>query len=158
MRPRRREVIGMILAALGFAGCAAYRPEPLSTSHPAHPQALASRERPPSQALASTPSDLSSVRPVPPVAASTPHGEHHAAPPAGGGPGLVVGEGDVVATVPQANQIVVDHGEIQGFMEAMTMGYRVDPASLLAGLAPGDRVRFTIDVQRRAIVKIEKLP
>jgi Cu/Ag efflux protein CusF len=43
-------------------------------------------------------------------------------------------------------------------MEAMTMGYRVDPASLLAGLKAGDKVRFTIDVRRRAIVGIDKLP
>jgi Cu/Ag efflux protein CusF len=70
----------------------------------------------------------------------------------------VVGEGEVVSTVPNASQIVVDHGEIKGFMEAMTMGYRVDPASLLAGLKPGDRVRFTIDVGRRAIIELEKLP
>ena len=39
-----------------------------------------------------------------------------------------------VSTVPKANQIVVEHGEIKGFMEAMTMGYRIDPPSLLAGL------------------------
>jgi Cu/Ag efflux protein CusF len=42
-------------------------------------------------------------------------------------------------------------------MEAMTMGYRVDPVSLLAGLKQGDKVRFTIDVQRRAIIGIDKL-
>ena len=46
---------------------------------------------------------------------------------------------------------------ITGFMEAMTMGYRIDPSSLLTGLEPGDRVRFTIDVERRAIIAIEKL-
>ena len=69
----------------------------------------------------------------------------------------VVGEGEVVATTPSSSQIVVDHGEIKGFMDAMTMGYRVDPASLLAGVKPGDKVRFTIDVEQRAIVDIEKL-
>ena len=37
------------------------------------------------------------------------------------------------------------------------MGYRIDPLSLLTGLQPGDKIRFTIDVQRRAIVAIEKL-
>ncbi len=42
-------------------------------------------------------------------------------------------------------------------MEAMTMGYRIDPLSLLVGLKPGDKVRFTIDVQKRTITEIEKL-
>jgi Cu/Ag efflux protein CusF len=37
------------------------------------------------------------------------------------------------------------------------MGYRIDPPSLLAGLKQGDKIRFTIDVQKRAIVEIEPL-
>jgi len=69
----------------------------------------------------------------------------------------VVGEGKVIATVPNANQLVVEHGEIKDFMEPMTMGYRVEPASLLEGLKPGDQVRFTIDVTKKTIVRIEKL-
>jgi Cu/Ag efflux protein CusF len=68
-----------------------------------------------------------------------------------------VGEGKVVAVVPSSSQIVVDHKEIPGFMEAMTMGYRVAPASLLGGVKAGDTVRFTIDPQQKAIVKIEKM-
>jgi Cu/Ag efflux protein CusF len=52
---------------------------------------------------------------------------------------------------------VVDHKEIPGFMEAMTMGYKVDPSSLLDKLKAGDNVRFTIDTHKQAIVKIEKL-
>jgi Cu/Ag efflux protein CusF len=39
----------------------------------------------------------------------------------------------------------------------MTMGYRVEPPSLLEGLKFGDKVRFTIDVPKKAIVKIEKI-
>jgi Cu/Ag efflux protein CusF len=69
----------------------------------------------------------------------------------------VVGEGEVIATVPNASQIVVEHGEIKGFMEAMTMGYRVEPSTLLEGIKPGDRVRFTIDVPKRTITAIEPL-
>jgi Cu/Ag efflux protein CusF len=78
------------------------------------------------------------------------HGAHDA-------PQTVVADGKVVATVPNVSQIVVEHGEIKGFMDAMTMGYRVDPPSLLEGLQSGDKVRFTIDVPKKAIVKIEKL-
>jgi Cu/Ag efflux protein CusF len=63
----------------------------------------------------------------------------------------------VIATVPAASQLVVEHGEIKGFMEAMTMGYKIEPASLLAGLQSGDRVRFTIDVPKKTIIKVEKL-
>ncbi len=63
----------------------------------------------------------------------------------------------MVAVVPSNHQVVVDHEEIQGFMDAMTMGYRVDPPSLLEGLKAGDTIRFTIDTQNKAIVKIERL-
>jgi Cu/Ag efflux protein CusF len=76
--------------------------------------------------------------------------------PKTGAPETVIGEGKVVATVPNASQLVVEHGEIKGFMEAMTMGYRVDPPSLLEGLKAGDKVRFTIDVSSKAIIKIER--
>ncbi len=69
----------------------------------------------------------------------------------------VTGEGNVIAVVPGDEQVVVDHGDIKGFMAAMTMGYKVSPASLLDGLNAGDQIRFTIDTQKKAIVKIEKL-
>jgi Cu/Ag efflux protein CusF len=72
-------------------------------------------------------------------------------------PPSVTGEGTVIALVPANQQLVVDHKEIPGFMEAMTMGYKVAPASLLDKLKAGDTVRFTIDTQQKAIVKIEKL-
>jgi Cu/Ag efflux protein CusF len=69
----------------------------------------------------------------------------------------VVGEGKVIAVVPGSNQIVVDHKEIPGFMDAMTMGYRIEPPSLLEGVKSGDRIRFTINTKQKAIVKLEKL-
>jgi mono/diheme cytochrome c family protein len=73
-------------------------------------------------------------------------------------PPSVTGEGKVIAVVPASQQLVVEHGEMKGFMEAMTMGYKVDPPSLLGKLKAGDHIRFTIDTQQKAIVKIEKLP
>jgi Cu/Ag efflux protein CusF len=84
------------------------------------------------------------------------HESHHPAGEANGQK-TAVGEGKVIATVPSANQLVVEHGEIKGFMEPMTMGYRIEPASLLEGLQSGDQIRFTIDVSKKTIVKIEKM-
>jgi Cu/Ag efflux protein CusF len=72
-------------------------------------------------------------------------------------PKSVSGEGKIVAVVPTSEQVVIDHKEIKGFMDAMTMGYRVDPLSLLDGVQAGDQVHFTIDTQQNAIVKMEKI-
>src|SRR6266545_1346319 len=145
----------LVVASLSVAGCAGYQLEPLAGSHPANPEAPAAPERSRSQTLAYTPSDIPSVRPVSSVAAAP--SQEHASRPTGATSQTVVGEGEVIATVPNASQIVVEHAEIKGFMEAMTMGYRIDPPSLLAGLKQGDQIRFTIDVGRRAIIGIEKL-
>jgi Cu/Ag efflux protein CusF len=147
---------GLIVASLLLTGCAGYELAPLAANHPAHPEAPVAPEPAPSQTLAYSRADIPSVQPVSPVTA-VPHEGHGSRPTEAGSSPTVVGEGEVIATVPNASQIVVEHGEIKGFMEAMTMGYRVDPASLLAGLKQGDKVRFTIDVQRRAIIGIEKL-
>jgi Cu/Ag efflux protein CusF len=148
--------MSLMVGAVLLAGCASYELQPLATNHPAHPEAPVAPEPAPSQTLAYSRADIPAVQPVSPVAA-VPHDGHGSRPTGTEPTPTVVGEGEVIATVPNASRIVVEHGEIRGFMEAMTMGYRVDPASLLAGLKPGDKVRFTIDVQRRAIVGIEKL-
>jgi len=73
-------------------------------------------------------------------------------------PKFVTGEGIVIALRPEKQQIVLEHGEIKGFMEAMTMGYKASPTSLLTSVKPGDKVRFTIDTDARAITKIDKVP
>ncbi len=72
-------------------------------------------------------------------------------------PKFVTADGKVLALVPQTQEIVVEHGEIKGFMDAMTMGYKVSPKSLLKTVKEGDKIRFTIDTNKRAITKIEKL-
>lgn len=70
---------------------------------------------------------------------------------------FVTGDGVVIAVRLEKQQLVLEHGEITGFMPAMTMGYKTSPTSLLNTVRPGDRVRFTIDTDARAITKIDKL-
>jgi mono/diheme cytochrome c family protein len=72
-------------------------------------------------------------------------------------PKSVTGEGTVVALRPEKQQIVLEHGEINGFMGPMTMGYKITPPSLLSRVSPGDQVRFTIDTDAKAITGIERL-
>ncbi len=67
---------------------------------------------------------------------------------------LFEGIGVVIAVLPRKSRVVVDHEEIEDFMAAMEMSYMVSPATLLQGVAPGDKVRFTIDADKRAIVGI----
>ena len=149
------------LSLFVFTSCAtAYTLPLLTTQHPAHPEAMAAPALPPSTTLAYGPSDRPSPQPAIAMAQHGAMAEH-------GGQGakmaqqqsqqMVVGEGKVIAVVPSSSQIVVDHKEIKGFMDAMTMGYKVDPPSLLDKLKAGDNVRFTINTQQKAIVKIEKL-
>ncbi len=62
--------------------------------------------------------------------------------------------GTVVSVDPEKSRIVLDHEEIKDFMAPMVMSYMVTPATLLRGLAKGDKVRFTIDADKRVIVGI----
>ena len=70
---------------------------------------------------------------------------------------LVTGVGTIIAVVPRSQEVVIAHDEIKGVMEAMTMGYKVSSQSLLKGIKAGDKVRFTLDVEKRSVTKITKL-
>jgi Cu/Ag efflux protein CusF len=137
-----------------FSGCTAYELQPVNTNHPASLEAMAAPRDPVSKTLAYSRADIPAVTVA--AAPKAGHENHHMAAQANDQK-TVIGEGKVIATVPNANQLVVEHGEIKGFMESMTMGYLVEPVSLLDGLKSGDQVRFTIDVPKKTIVKIEKL-
>lgn len=148
----------LVLSLLVLTACASpYKLEPLMSQHPAHPKAMAAPEPLPSATLSYGASDIPSPMPASALYAAQKQPGMHEARTAQGGQQTVEGEGKVIAVVPSSSQIVVEHGEIQGFMEAMTMGYSVDPPSLLEGLEAGDRIRFTMDVQKKAIVKIVRL-
>ncbi|MFB3853046.1 MAG: SCO family protein [Vicinamibacterales bacterium] len=54
--------------------------------------------------------------------------------------------GQVLALRPDALEITIRHDDIPGFMDAMTMPFKVKDRRLLAGTAPGDLVRATLIV------------
>ena len=137
---------------LFVSGCSAYEIPALNNDHPASLMAMSAPQRSISKTLAYTREDMPAS-----ASAAAQHGEHQTRPTEDGLSKTVVGEGEVISTVPKASRIVLEHGEIKDFMEAMTMGYRAEPPSLLEGLKPGDRVRFAIDVPKKSIIKIEKL-
>jgi Cu/Ag efflux protein CusF len=154
---RRRSLwrVSWVMGLLALAGCGgAYRPPALTTQRPAHPEAAVAPDLPPSTTLAYTPADLPSARPA---VSRSPHGTEGTSSSQHTGAHTVVGEGTVIAVVPASSEIVLTHGEIKGFMDAMTMGYAIQPASLLEGVRAGDTVRFTIDPGQKAIVSLEKL-
>jgi Cu/Ag efflux protein CusF len=141
-----------LLSLVALSSCTAYTPAALTTAHPAHPEAVAGPELPASTTLAYRPTDIPSLQPA------TAHVRPGASAPGAKGGQTVVGEGKVIAVVPASSEIVLTHGEIKGFMDAMTMGYPTQPPSLLESVKAGDSVRFTIDTEAKAIVKLEKLP
>ena len=71
-------------------------------------------------------------------------------------PKFVNGIGKIIALAPRSSEVVIDHGAIKDYMDAMTMGYKVSSASLLKGLTAGDQVEFTLDTTKRVITKIQK--
>jgi Cu/Ag efflux protein CusF len=69
--------------------------------------------------------------------------------------------GRVVSVEKAKQQVVVDHGEIPGFMMAMTMGYPVKNTNLLDQLSPEDQITADVlvngnDVWLENIVVVKK--
>jgi protein SCO1/2 len=72
-------------------------------------------------------------------------------------------QGQVLALQPERKSVELKHGEVKGFMPAMTMPYEVRDAALLSGLAPGDLVTAELVVESntaylRAIKKVGTAP
>lgn len=71
---------------------------------------------------------------------------------------LFYGEGTVVAVDYRSSRLVLNHSEIEDFMAAMNeMSFLVSPPALLTKIKKGDKVRFTIDANKRIIVDVSKL-
>jgi len=69
--------------------------------------------------------------------------------------------GRVVSIEKAKQQVVVDHGEITGFMMAMTMGYSVKNPNVLDSLSPEDQITADVvvngdDVWLENIVVVKK--
>jgi len=86
-----------------------------------------------------------------PLGASAAHAQESASS------GVFHGVGIVKAVDRAKGWLTLDHKAIDGFMGAMEMMYRVEPARLTAGLKVGDRVAFDIDAGRYAIVGVKVL-
>ena len=95
------------IVSLASSGCAAYDLPPLSASHPANPQVLSTPERSMSKTLAYTRADIPATQPIVDSAMAQGHTTRQASQ---GEPQTVVADGKVVTTVPNAGQIVVEHG------------------------------------------------
>ena len=55
-------------------------------------------------------------------------------------------QGQVIAKDAASNEITVNHGDIPGFMEAMTMPYRVKDPAILREVQPGDKIAAEVVV------------
>ena len=53
-------------------------------------------------------------------------------------------EGVVRAVLPEIDVLVLTHGEIPGYMPAMTMGFRAASPKITDSIRVGDAVRFTL--------------
>src|SRR5678815_1030440 len=51
-------------------------------------------------------------------------------------------EGKVEAV--QATMLTVNHGKVEGYMDAMTMPYKVDKPDLLKSVKVGDQIKATV--------------
>jgi Cu/Ag efflux protein CusF len=67
-------------------------------------------------------------------------------------------QGIVQVVAPEINRIFIQHGDIPGLMEAMSMAFEPQDPKMLTGLAPGDQVHFTLQKkgERLMLVTIEK--
>ena len=81
-------------------------------------------------------------------------GGARARPSKGAGPA----QGIVQVVAPEINRIFIQHGDIPGLMEAMSMAFEPEDPKMLNGLAPGDQVHFTLQKkgERLMLVTIEK--
>jgi len=62
--------------------------------------------------------------------------------------------GVVRVLAPEIKRIFIDHEDIPGLMEAMTMAFEPEDPTLFNGLAPGDQISFTLRKRGERLVLI----
>ncbi len=101
---------------------------------------------------------------APAVAASDSHTSHHPASSASSATSAQqapLSEGEITRWDPRTLRLTLKHGEIKNLeMPPMTMVFRVQDASVLGNLKPGDKVRFQAEQVNGAyhVKQIEKAP
>jgi Cu/Ag efflux protein CusF len=76
------------------------------------------------------------------------------------GPRVWSAQGIVRLVLKDQNALFLTHEAIPGLMEGMTMGFQTTEGVALDGLAPGDRVLFTVELRggRLLVVGVQKEP
>ncbi|MDP3226460.1 MAG: copper-binding protein [Acidovorax sp.] len=101
---------------------------------------------------------------APAVATSDSHTSHHPASSASSATSAQqapLSEGEITRWDPRTLRLTLKHGEIKNLeMPPMTMVFRVQDASVLGDLKPGDKVRFQAEQANGAyhVKQIEKAP
>jgi Cu/Ag efflux protein CusF len=67
-------------------------------------------------------------------------------------PQIYHAHGVVKSIPPNKKQIVIDHGEIPGFMRAMTMPFNLPDSNMVEGIKPNDSVAMVIQYDGEVIV------
>ena len=70
---------------------------------------------------------------------------------------LYEGVGVVIGVNLEKSRLVIKMQEIKGFMVPMPMNSQVKPVTLLQGLKPGEKIRFTFDSVTRTITAISQM-
>ena len=140
---KKRFWIAALIMGLGLAGCAQKSKEASETAVATNPP-------------------VGSVETTPPDAAAP---DHEAMAAEGGEPAAEVqtfeGTGVVKNITPSKSHIIIEHKTIEGFMNAMTMPFRIKDQAVLEGIARGDKVNFVLtvagnDVYVSALEKVDE--
>ena len=103
----------------------------------------------------------SALAQAPAAVAADSHSSHHPAATASTAPQADSSEGEITRWDPRTLRLTLKHGEIKNLeMPPMTMVFRVEDASVVGDLKPGDKVRFRAEQISGAyhVQRIEKAP